>query len=354
MKSVRLSAVVVAILIAGFLLVLQRISFRQRKTDERSALLFERKEKESHYELTYRWKGFREESFRAAFSVSKADLAEAEKEFGYEPSELRRYLAGEDLRMRKEMTRSLKDLAQKEIAESRFAPYFVIEERGEFAFNLNFRVSSRMDDDVKAELDRISGRLAEEQAIRQKRCVQELEAKKREFLESRGLRFIGDKLGIDYGQVIDRNRLRLKPVLEAIHGQNTGLSLRRFLDVLLSFLQQVRYRIPPLQENNRFILGLWVPSRVLVDNLGDCDSKGVTFGSLWTNLKKYPLVLLKVPNHMFVGVAVAMFGNDGITVGGLRYTLCEVTGPSRLPPGLITNYSRLCLESGHYVYELVR
>jgi hypothetical protein len=57
---------------------------------------------------------------------------------------------------------------------------------------------------------------------------------------------------------------------------------------------------------------------------------------------------------MFVGVAVPMFGNDSVTVGGLRYTLCEVTGPSRLPPGLITNYSRLCLEGGQSVYEIIR
>jgi hypothetical protein len=354
MKSVRLSAAVVVILIAASLLFLQRISFQHRKAEEQPPLPFERKEGETQYDLTYKWKGYREESFRASFSVSKTDLAEAEGEFGYEPAELASVLAAEDLRMREEIIRSLKNLAREEIAKSKYAPYIVIEEKGALAFNFNIRASPRLYDDVKAELDRISERLTAEQAIRQKRGGLELKSKKREFLESRGLRFIGEKLGINYGLVIDRNRLRLKPVLEAVQSQNSGLSLRRFLDFLLSFLQQVRYRIPPLQENNRFILGLWVPSRVLVENLGDCDSKGVAFSAFWTNLKKYPLILIKVPNHMLVGVAVPMFGNDGVTVGGLRYTLCEVTGPSRLPPGLLTNYSRLCLEGGQYVYELIR
>jgi hypothetical protein len=354
MKSVRLSAGFVVALIAGSLLSLQHLSIRQNPPDEDTLLSFEKKEREARYDLTYRWRGYREESFLAAFSVAKADLAEAEKEFGYEPSELASALAAEDLRMREELIRSLKNLARDEIANSRYAPYFVIEEKGAFAFNLNYRACPRLQDDVKAEFDRISARLAEEQAAGHKRCAQKLEAKKREFLESRGLRYIGEKVAINYGQVINRNRPRLKTVLEAIRAQNAGLSLRRFLDFLLSFLQQVRYRIPPLQENNRFILGLWVPSRVLVENLGDCDSKGVTFCALWTNVAKYPLILIKVPNHMFVGVAVPMFGNEGISLGGLRYTLCEVTGPNRLPPGLLTNYSRLCLEGGQYVYELVR
>ncbi len=354
MKSVHLSAAVVVLLIAGSLLFLQRISIQKKKAEGPTPLQFEKKETETQYDLSYRWKGYREESFRAVFSVSKTGLAEAEGEFGYEPAELAHVLAAEDLRMREEIIRSLKDMAREEIAKSRYAPYFVIEEKGALAFNLNFSASPRLHDAVKAEFDRISARLAEKQDSRQRKSVLELESKKREFLESKGLRYIGKKLGINYGLVIDRNRPRLKPVLESIQKQNSDLPLRRFLDFLLSFLQQVRYRIPPLQENNRFILGLWIPYRVLVENLGDCDSKGVTFSCLWTNLAKYPLILVKVPNHMFVGVAVPMFGNDTVTVGGLRYTLCEVTGPSRLPPGLLTNYSRLCLEGGQYVYELIR
>jgi hypothetical protein len=354
MRSVPLSAAAVVLLIAGSLLFLQRISIRQKKAEEPASLQFEKKEAETHYDLTYRWKGFREESFGAVFSVSKAGLAEAEREFGYEPAELAQLLAAEDLKMREGIIRSLKNLAREEIAKSRYAPYFVIEEKGVLAFNLNFSASPRLHDAVQAEFERISARLAEEQDSRQKKSVLELESKKREFLESRGLCAIGEKLGINYGLVIDRNRPRLKPVLESIRKQNSDLSLRRFLDFLLSFLQQVRYRIPPLQENNRLILGLWVPYRVLVENLGDCDSKGVTFSCLWANLAKYPLILIKVPNHMFVGVAVPMFGHDSVTVGGLRYTLCEVTGPSRLPPGLLTNYSRLCLEGGQSIYELIR
>lgn len=354
MKSVWLSAVVIVILISGTLFVLQRVSVRPDEAAAEPLAPFERKESETSYELTYRWKGYREESFQGAFSVSKARLAEAEKEFGYEPAELASLLAAEDLRVRKEIIRSLREMALEEISKSRYAPYFVIEEKGALGFNLNYRTSTRFQDEIKAEFDRISARLNREQADRQERGFLEVEARKRAFLESRGLRFIGERLGINYGWLIDRNKQRLKPVLEAIQAQNPGLSLRRFLDVLLSFLQQVRYRIPPLQENSRFILGLWVPFRILVENLGDCDSKGVTFSCLWTNLTNYPLILIKVPNHMFIGVAVPMFGNESVTVGGLRYTLCEVTGPSLIPPGLLTHYSRLCLQGGQYVYELVR
>ncbi len=354
MKIVWLSATVLVLMIAGSLLFLQRLSMQRQEAETKPLTAFERQEGETSYELTYRWQGFRGESFKGAFSVSKSGLAEAEKEFGYEPAELASILAAEDLRIRQGIIRSLKEMALKEISKSRYAPYFVIEEKGALGFNLNYHTSTRFQDEIRAEFDRISARLTKERSLRQERGAQELAARRRAFLESRGLRFIGERLGINYGWLIDRNRLRLKPVLEAIRTQNPGLSLRRFLDLLLSFLQQIRYRIPPLRENNRFILGLWVPYRILVENLGDCDSKGVAFSCLWTNLTAYPLILIKVPNHMFIGVAVPMFGKENITVGGLRYTLCEVTGPSRIPPGLLTNYSRLCLQSGQYVYELVR
>jgi hypothetical protein len=40
-----------------------------------------------------------------------------------------------------------------------------------------------------------------------------------------------------------------------------------------------------------------------------------------------------------------------VTVGGLRYTLCEVTGLELLPPGYISSYSQMYLESGRYSYE---
>ncbi|MCJ7680446.1 MAG: hypothetical protein MUP70_06965 [Candidatus Aminicenantes bacterium] len=46
--------------------------------------------------------------------------------------------------------------------------------------------------------------------------------------------------------------------------------------------------------------------------------------------------------------------DSGVVINGLRYTLCEVVGPDRILPGLISSHSRMYLESGRYRYELIR
>jgi hypothetical protein len=132
-----------------------------------------------------------------------------------------------------------------------------------------------------------------------------------------------------------------------------NFSLYQFLGLLLSFIQDVRYYIPPLRERGKTILSFWVPPRVLADNFGDCDSKGVTFASFWTNFKKYPILLITVPNHFFVGLGIPSFTGEGLVINGVRYTLCEVTGPGKMPPGMIGRFSQVCLQNGQYVYEIV-
>ena len=93
---------------------------------------------------------------------------------------------------------------------------------------------------------------------------------------------------------------------------------------------------------------------VLVNNMGDCDSKSVLFASLWTIFRSYRLLLIKIPNHMLVGVAVPSYSTEGVVINGLRYTLLEVTGQDKMPPGLITPRSRTFIQGGSYIYELVR
>jgi len=132
------------------------------------------------------------------------------------------------------------------------------------------------------------------------------------------------------------------------------LNIQQFLSFLLSYIQEIRYGIPPLMENGKYIMGFWVPPKVLINNFGDCDSKGVTFASMWINFKKYPILLIRIPKHLFIGLAVPSFSEEGVTINGLRYTLCEVTGPDKLPPGMIAPYSQLHLEGGNYSYELIR
>lgn len=84
------------------------------------------------------------------------------------------------------------------------------------------------------------------------------------------------------------------------------------MTLLLTFIQEIRYGIPPLKE------------------------KG------------------KIPDHLFVAVAVPAPSGEGFIINGLRYTLCEVTGLEKIPPGIITEYSKMYLVSGRCFYEMVR
>jgi len=72
---------------------------------------------------------------------------------------------------------------------------------------------------------------------------------------------------------------------------NKDMSLRKFLALTLAFVQEIRFEISPLKENNKYINGFWVPHRIIVDNKGDCNSKGATSSVRSPELKKYLLEL---------------------------------------------------------------
>jgi len=240
------------------------------------------------------------------------------------------------------------------IGKSTYQEYIFIEDIDALNFKLKLSSPPPLYDKAKAEFEMIKLRMADEQTLYVKKIEKELENKKREFLEQRGFRLVSDKISVNYGLSVQNNRPRVKHVLEVMMKVDRKASLQRFLGLMLAFIQEIRYGIPPLRENNKLILEFYVPPKVLVNNLGDCDSKGVAFASLWTNFKRYPLILIKIPKHLFVGLAVPSMGKEGITVNGLRYTLCEVTGPEKMPPGLITQYSALYLQGGKFRYELIK
>ena len=311
-------------------------------------------ESDLEFRLAYRWEGFDAEEFRISFSLLKSDLKEAEEEFGYYPDELDAYVDQNLAPLRSEMINDVRNVAQRLIQRSKYEEYLSIAEDSPESFNLRLSAPPNLHDQVKAEFDRIIGEIARRQNVYFRKMEKENLEHKKKFLDLRGLRYIGEKIGVNYGLLTNRNQARLKKVFQQLMNIAGGINLHEFLSLMLSFIQEVRYGIPPLEEDGKYILGYWVPPKVLIYDFGDCDSKGVTFASLWMHFKNYPLILIKIPNHLFIGLAVPSFGSGGITVNGLRYTLCEVTGPDKIPPGIITPYSRFYLDGGNYSYELIK
>lgn len=314
---------------------------------------FDRKEDQDHYYLTYRWTDFKGQTQNMSFTLSKGLLIEAEEEFGYFPADLRKHLDDSLEISRKNMIEDLRKFVQKMIKKSKYPEYILIEKSTSKSFNLKLSVPPTLHKKVKREFDKIKAKLAKEQEKYLKRVEKEQGEERKRFLENRGIRLFDGKIGVNHSFCVMKNKDRVRPIFEIMLENYQDLSLHQFLGLLLAFIQDIRFYIPPLQERGKIILSFWVPPRVLADNFGDCDSKGVTFSSLWANFKKYPLLLITVPKHFFVGLAIPSFTGEGLVVNGVRFTLCEVTGPGKMPPGMIGRYSQVCLQNGQYMYELI-
>ena len=330
------------------------LNLNQKIGSKQSLNIFEKIDIETGYELTYGWRDYRGDGYTMTFSVSKQQLSDAEEEYGYDPDELEKYLDENYEKMRKEMMIYLEEFARRLIERSKFPQYILIEKIDAKKFRVKISVPSALYEEVKAASEKIKDKLTAEEDAYLIKIDKEQKKKEKAFLEKRGFRVIGDSIGVDYSRCVRNNRPRVKNVVERMKKMKKRMSLRQLLFLMSAFIQEIKYGIPAFKENNKIIAGFWVPPKVLVYNLGDCDSKGVTFASMWTNFKRYPLILIKIPNHLFLGLAIPSIGRDEITINGLSYTLCEVTGPDKIPPGLITNYSRFYLEGGRFKYELIK
>ncbi len=315
---------------------------------------FKKIETQNEFNLIYGWQDFRGKTQSVTFSLSKKELSVSEEEFGYYPETLHKYLEESLRELNNEMLSHLTRFASEQILASPYPRYISMDRVSPKDFNLKISAPPSISEKVKAEFNRITEEIKREQEAYQKQIEKEQGKKRKEYLEKRGFRFTGDKMGVNYRLAVQNNRIRVKHVVEAMRKEFGRKSLHEFMALMLAFIQKIQYGIPPLKEKERIILEFWVPPKVLVNNIGDCDSKGVAFASLWTNFKKYPFILIKVPKHLFVGVAIPSFSEEGFTINGIRYTLCEVTGPDLIPPGLISQYSWSYLQGRNYRYEIIQ
>jgi hypothetical protein len=356
-----LSFFVFVLLLAAFYFLFQnnppddsQIMLQVASETENNSARFNSVESEFDFQMTYNWEDFNENDFSVSFSLSKKALREAEGEFGYYPDELEKYVAKNLMPLREEMIVRLKTITQKLIRKSKYQEYFSIAEENSDSFNIRLSAPPVMHQQVRAEFKRITAEIERQQSKYFQKIDRERIVQKKDFLLDKGLRYIGDIIGVNYGLLVKTNQERMKRVFQNLLKESEGLNVQQFLSFLLSYIQEIRYKIPPLLEKGKYIMGFWVPPKVLIDNFGDCDSKGVTFASLWMNFKKYPILLVRIPRHLFVGIAVPSFREEGVTINGVRYTLCEVTGPNKIPSGMLAPYSQMHFEGGNYTYELIR
>ncbi|MFC2158492.1 hypothetical protein ACFLT9_11705 [Acidobacteriota bacterium] len=317
-------------------------------------ILFIKEEDADILHLTYGWKGFYEVSYLLTFDLSKKELEKSEDEVGYVLEELESFLEGKLAPLRTEMITFLRSFTESQIGRSQFSQYFTVQDTDSLSFNIKITAPPDLYAEVKAEFDKITRQIADHQEKYFKNIEKENQRWMGKYLEERGLRYSNGKISVNYGEMVRKNSKRIREIVLRLKELNRKTNLNIFLTTLLSFIQKIDYGIPELEENGKYVLGFWPPLKVLGNNFGDCDSKSVTFASSWINISGYPILLMKIPNHMFIGLAMPTHQESGIRINGLRYTMCEVTGPDKFPPGMISNYSQMYIKSGRFTYELIR
>ncbi len=161
----------------------------------------------------------------------------------------------------------------------------------------------------------------------------------------------------DHVRIIDTSSSELGDVAEALLQAAGGEQVepRQLLNYLLAFVQSIPYDRLQSSGGQRGT-GYLLPRQVLENNSGDCDSKVALLASLWRYLKpEIPQVLLFVPDHALLGIALPAQGQDETLVaGGYALLLLEPTGPAELPAGQIGEQSRLYIKTGRYMAEPVQ
>ena len=319
---------------------------------------FSREEDPMDVRLSYFWWDHADNPHTVVFSLAKEDIRRSDEEFGYYPRDLDGYV---EPRMEPLQTRLLQELREhvlKLLAKSPYGHYYYVEDNALFSFNLKIMappsISEAELEKVREEFQKIVTGVAKKQEPYVKRIQAEELKIKRRYLETCGFRLEGNSLFVNYSWVIKRNKDRIRSLVDSLRREAKGSSLREFLSLLLAYVQSMGYGTPPLDEADKVILGFWPPPKVLVHNYGDCDSKGALFAAIWTQFRRYPLLLIRIPRHLFVGIAIPSFQGQEFTINGLRYTFCEVTGPELIPPGFLNAASLYYLQRGGYHYEQVR
>jgi hypothetical protein len=302
--------------------------------------------------VAYEWRDFMGEIRRFDVSLSNSALVESEKAFGFSTDELRQFLIAAESGIRADMGLSAADIARKVVSAKADPSWCRVTEDPASDFQYILRTDGTGRDNHSAEIEGIIRESTKVWESSQKKISGRLERAGKEFLRSRGMVMTPGGIAVDYRALVCENRDRLAP-LAAEFKKICGQNLKKRLEAVLSFVQAIPFHPRPTVEHEKYSAGLAVPLRVLSDDSGDCDSKAVLFAALWTGLCRYRTILITVPEHMLVGVAVPFISGATIEIDSTRYVLLEVNCGTSLQPGEITSLSLDSVRKGQMKYRIV-
>ncbi|MFI5007743.1 MAG: hypothetical protein ACHQKZ_09900 [Solirubrobacterales bacterium] len=182
-------------------------------------------------------------------------------------------------------------------------------------------------------------------------------ARKREAIEKplykeRGFLLENHRVSPDYTGLALQGGPALADCFRALGEAGQGYNPRQYLGLFVGFFQEIRYELPPDLIQGRRTLGVFVPTEVLVNDHGDCDSKSVAFAALYRNLGS-PVLLIELSHHVLIGAEMRPGpGEKYVLVDNRYYVIGEVAGPGKRRPGDASHdvWNEI---SGHFRYTVV-
>ena len=144
-----------------------------------------------------------------------------------------------------------------------------------------------------------------------------------------------------------------KPLKQTIIDSVAAKKIRDVSDYVINMIQAIPYSTLESRQTSSGA-GFNVPTKVIWENQGDCDSKMTLAGAmLRAVMPRLNMVFVYLDNHALMGIAVSPQAGD-ITIqdeNGVVYVLADPTGPVQMNIGQLTFDVQQAINAGHYTLE---
>ncbi|WP_258872703.1 hypothetical protein [Thalassotalea euphylliae] len=141
-----------------------------------------------------------------------------------------------------------------------------------------------------------------------------------------------------------------KPIiLDIVNVKN----IRLVTNYVLGFVQNIPYS-PLASRLTSSGAGFNVPTKVLWENQGDCDSKmTLTIAILRALMPRINMVMVYIDQHAFIGLEMLPEAGDvTLNYRGRTFVLGDPTGPRLMPLGQLSFEAEQAVRAKHYTVEL--
>jgi len=301
----------------------------------RSLNEYHKEETPKTHKVSYGFMDYRGNTQRIHCEIGIADHKNEFESFGYNDEAINKAV---DYYLQKDV--------DKEIAKTGLTGYMTVKFSGGGGYEWSYEIPGTLG------FDEIAKKKTKALEIVQR--IETVYPGKQEKLEARlyqqrGFLLKKNELHFDYVGIIRRAEEPLKNCMEALKEASKDYGIRQKIGLYLSFFQEIRYVVPPDNVEGRKIIGLWVPTEVIVNNHGDCDSKSLALAAMYTRLG-IPVIVVRVPGHVLLGVQGTPGADQAfVQIKNQYFILCEPAGPAKLEPG----YEGTKNVSGNFEYFLI-